>query len=132
MANNGINFAEIEDQISIVDSNHIRRFVSGQLLSMNMCASNKGFEYIRDAITLIVVDKDNDYSLVSKTLYPKLAKSYGTNSGAVERAIRTAITNTEWSTTDYKCVFGSDKFHYTNKEFIYNFAEFVRNTCCIF
>lgn len=131
MAVNGINFAELEDQLSIIDSNQIKRFVSTQLLSMNMCASSKGFEYIRDAVTLIVVDRENDYSLISKTLYPKLAKSYGTKSGAVERAIRNAITTAEWSTVNYKCIFGNDKFHYTNKEFICCFAEYVRNNFCI-
>lgn len=49
-----------------------------------------GHKYLRDAILFVI--KDNTaINRVTKVLYPKIAKKYGTTSSKVERAIRHAI-----------------------------------------
>ena len=50
----------------------------------------KGYQYIRDAITMVIDDMDTINS-ITKLLYPTVAKHYNTTSSRVERAIRHAI-----------------------------------------
>ncbi len=50
----------------------------------------KGYQYLRDAIVMSVLDMDMLNS-VTKVLYPAIAKKYQTTSSRVERAIRHAI-----------------------------------------
>lgn len=50
----------------------------------------KGYYYLRVAIFLSVIDKEN-MCLVTKFLYPTIAKKYNTTPLCVERAIRHAI-----------------------------------------
>ena len=47
----------------------------------------KGYQYIRDAITLVVANMDL-LSAVTKELYPTVAAMNGTTPSRVERAIR--------------------------------------------
>ncbi len=50
----------------------------------------KGYQYIRDAITLVIEDMETINS-ITKLLYPTVAKHYSTTPSRVERAIRHAI-----------------------------------------
>ena len=50
----------------------------------------KGYQYMRDAIIMVIKDMDAINS-VTKILYPTVAKKYNTTSSRVERAIRHAI-----------------------------------------
>jgi len=55
----------------------------------------KGYQYLRDAIMMVVKDLDVINS-ITKLLYPSIAKSYNTTPSRVERAIRHAI-EVAWS-----------------------------------
>ena len=50
----------------------------------------KGYQYIREGIMMAVNDM-NMLNLITKLLYPSIAKKYKTTSSSVERAIRHAI-----------------------------------------
>ena len=55
----------------------------------------KGYQYLRDAIVMSVLDMDMLNS-ITKVLYPTIAKKYDTTFSRVERAIRHAI-EVAWS-----------------------------------
>lgn len=55
----------------------------------------KGYQYLRDAIVMSVLDMDMLNS-ITKVLYPTIAKKYETTTSRVERAIRHAI-EVAWS-----------------------------------
>lgn len=90
----------------------------------------KGYQYIRDAITLVVGDMDL-LSAVTKELYPAIAKLNNTTPSRVERAIRHAI-EVAWSKekSEYvDSIFGlntREKNKPTNSEFIAVIADKLR------
>lgn len=91
----------------------------------------KGYQYLRDAIIMVV--KDNDIiNSVTKQLYPSIAKNYGTTPSRVERAIRHAI-EVAWSRGQIETIeqiFGYTvnvcKGKPTNSEFIAMVADKLR------
>ena len=90
----------------------------------------KGYQYLRDAITLVVEDMDI-LSAVTKELYPAIAKLNNATSSRVERAIRHAI-EVAWNkgeTDTAKSIFGvgdKDIGKPTNSEFIAIIADKLR------
>lgn len=91
----------------------------------------KGYNYIRDAITL-VLEKPDIISAVTKELYPSIAKKHNTTSSRVERAIRHSI-EVAWQRGNLSLInqiFGatinSSKGKPTNSEFIAIIAEKLR------
>ena len=60
------------------------------LHELGIPAHIKGYQYLRDAITMTVKDQEMMNS-VTKILYPTIAKRHRTTSSRVERAIRHAI-----------------------------------------
>lgn len=90
----------------------------------------KGYQYLRDAITLVVGDMDL-LSAVTKELYPAIAKLNNTTSSRVERAIRHAI-EVAWNkgkTEAITNIFGAssnDNSKPTNSEFIAIIADKLR------
>ncbi|MCX8131972.1 MAG: sporulation transcription factor Spo0A [Clostridia bacterium] len=91
----------------------------------------KGYQYLRDAIMMVVKDLDIINS-ITKQLYPSIAKEYNTTPSRVERAIRHAI-EVAWSrgqvdTIDalfgYTVSIGKGKP--TNSEFIAMVADKLR------
>lgn len=91
----------------------------------------KGYQYLRDAI-MLVVDEINYLGAVTKELYPTIAKKYDTTPSRVERAIRHAI-ELAWDRGDYDKInkfFGytisGEKGKPTNSEFIAIIADKLR------
>lgn len=91
----------------------------------------KGYQYLRDAI-IIVVDDIEVINSVTKSLYPALAKKYKTTPSRVERAIRHAI-EVAWSRGQVdvnNSMFGNtisaNKGKPTNSEFIAMIADKLR------
>ena len=60
------------------------------LHELGIPAHIKGYQYLRDAITMVVKDQEMMGS-VTKILYPAIAKKNQTTASRVERAIRHAI-----------------------------------------
>lgn len=64
--------------------------VTSMIHDVGVPAHIKGYQYLRDAIIMSVIDMDMLNS-VTKILYPEVAKKYQTTPSRVERAIRHAI-----------------------------------------
>lgn len=77
----GYEKTDIPDKIE-KDTNYL-------LYRLGLTANYKGYFYVSCAIALCI-EKEERLLLVTKWLYPEVAKRYGTNWKAVERSIRTA------------------------------------------
>ena len=105
--------------------------ITKMLHELGMPSHIKGYQYIREGITMIL----NDPSLIggiTKELYPDLATKFDTTVSRVERAIRHAI-EVSWNrgSWDYmEELFGHsvdiDKAKPTNSEFIVTVADKLR------
>ena len=102
--------------------------VTGVLHDLGISANIKGYFYLRTAI-LLAVEKTNEMSAVTKTLYPAVAKSHGTSPACVERSMRHAIS-VAWERGDIDTLalyFGNTikngRGKPTNSEFIFMVAE---------
>lgn len=91
----------------------------------------KGYQYLRDAIMMVVKDLDVINS-ITKLLYPSIAKEYNTTPSRVERVIRHAI-EVAWSRGQVEAIdalFGYTvnigKGKPTNSEFIAMIADKLR------
>lgn len=69
--------------------------VTSMIHEIGVPAHIKGYQYLRDAIIISVLDMDMLNS-ITKVLYPTIAKKYDTTTSRVERAIRHAI-EVAWS-----------------------------------
>ena len=69
--------------------------ISNLFLAMGIPAHIKGYQYLREAIKL-VIETPGMIGGITKELYPAIARRFGTTSSKVERAIRHAI-EVAWS-----------------------------------
>lgn len=109
--------------------------ITSILLEIGVPAHIRGYQYLRRAIEMAVQDQDV-INAVTKVLYPKVAKKYGTTASRVERAIRHAI-EVAWDRGDLETLqkyFGytvsSVKGKPTNSEFIAMIADKLRVEGC--
>ena len=112
-------------------SNNLQKSISKLLHELGMPAHIKGYQYIREAITM-VYDNPEIVGGITKELYPELAIRFDTTVSRVERAIRHAI-EVSWNRGDWDLmedVFGHsvdiDKAKPTNSEFIVTLADKLR------
>ncbi len=70
--------------------NDLETNITMYIQQLGVPAHIKGYQYIRDAITMVIDDMDTINS-ITKLLYPTVAKHFGTTASRVERAIRHAI-----------------------------------------
>lgn len=110
--------------------NLVRR-VTEVIHHIGVPAHIKGYNYLREAIVLVVNDKLL-IEAVTKSLYPQVAKTYNTTPSRVERAIRHAI-EVAWDRGDIEVI--QNYFGYTvsltkgkptNSEFIALVADKIR------
>ena len=69
---------------------HLETDITKMLHELGIPAHIKGYQYLRDAISMVVRDREM-MEAVTKFLYPEIAKKDHTSSSRVERAIRHAI-----------------------------------------
>ena len=69
---------------------HLETDITKMLHELGIPAHIKGYQYLRDAISMVVRDREM-MEAVTKILYPEIAKKNDTSSSRVERAIRHAI-----------------------------------------
>lgn len=112
-------------------SNNLQISISKMLHELGMPSHIKGYQYIREAISL-VYDNPEIVGGITKELYPTLAGKYDTTVSRVERAIRHAI-EVSWNRGDWDLmeeIFGHsvdvDKAKPTNSEFIVTVADKLR------
>ena len=105
--------------------------VTAILHEVGVPAHIKGYQYLREAIIIVVQNMDA-INAVTKVLYPEVAKRFNTTPSRVERAIRHAI-EVAWDRGDLETLqrfFGytvnSAKGKPTNSEFIAMIADRIR------
>lgn len=118
----------LKDSLS---NNDLEVDITNLIHEIGVPAHIKGYQYIRDAITLVVGNMDM-LSAVTKELYPTVAAMNDTTPSRVERAIRHAI-ELSWNRGKLETLnslFGytvqNDKGKPTNSEFIAIIADKLR------
>lgn len=109
----------------------LEKEVTEMIRSIGVPAHIKGYQYLREAIMMSVIDKET-ISSITKVLYPTIAKKYETTPSRVERAIRHAIEVTfsrgpiEPKEALFGYTIGYGKGKPTNSEFIALLADRIR------
>ncbi|MBE6578576.1 MAG: sporulation transcription factor Spo0A [Ruminococcaceae bacterium] len=118
-------------QLPSRDDSDLEAQVTKIIHQIGVPAHIKGYQYLRTAI-IMVVQNTEVINSVTKILYPSVAKSYGTTSSRVERAIRHAI-EVAWDRGDLDVLnsfFGytvqNSRGKPTNSEFIAMIADNLR------
>lgn len=112
-------------------SRHLEQKISDLLHELGIPANIRGYQYLREAITLVTGEMQLLNS-ITKILYPKIAKQYESTPSRVERAIRHAI-EVAWARGNVEAI--NRLFGYTvdyrrgkptNSEFIAKVADRLR------
>jgi len=110
---------------------NLEALVTNIIHEVGVPAHIKGYQYLREAIMMVVNDIDV-INQITKSLYPRIATKYGTTPSRVERAIRHAI-EVAWGRGQQEAVeniFGytisAAKGKPTNSEFIAMIADKLR------
>lgn len=136
------NLSDLEDKIlSVFDTqesktinlyhSNLQISITKMLHELGMPSHIKGYQYIREGITMIYNDP-NIIGGITKELYPELASKFDTTVSRVERAIRHAIEVSwnRWNWDYMEELFGHsvdiDKAKPTNSEFIVTVADKLR------
>lgn len=113
------------------DESNLEALVTNVIHEVGVPAHIKGYQYLREAIMMVVNDIDV-INQITKQLYPNIAEKYGTTPSRVERAIRHAI-EVAWGrgqTDTVENIFGytvsASKGKPTNSEFIAMIADKLR------
>ena len=119
------------DVDSTNSDNNLEVLVTNIIHEVGVPAHIKGYQYLREAIMMVVNDIDV-INQITKSLYPEIASKFGTTSSRVERAIRHAI-EVAWGrgeTSVMESIFGytisAAKGKPTNSEFIAMIADKLR------
>ena len=117
--------------ISSGDTFNLENEVTDMIHEVGIPAHIKGYQYLRDAIMMIIEDQEL-LSAITKILYPTIAKRNKTTPSRVERAIRHAI-EVAWSRGNMEVI--NSMFSYTvctgkgkptNSEFMALIADRIR------
>lgn len=113
------------------DEGNLEALVTNVIHEVGVPAHIKGYQYLREAIMMVINDIDV-INQITKQLYPNIAKKYGTTPSRVERAIRHAI-EVAWGRGEpgtVENIFGytvsAAKGKPTNSEFIAMIADKLR------
>ena len=120
-------YIEVQDKKA---EENLEALVTNVIHEVGVPAHIKGYQYLREAIMMVVNDIEV-INQITKSLYPKIASKYNTTPSRVERAIRHAI-EVAWSrgqTDVVENIFGytvSAEGKPTNSEFIAMIADKLR------
>ena len=110
---------------------NLEALVTNMIHGVGVPAHIKGYQYLREAIMMVVNDIDI-INQITKSLYPRIAQKYSTTPSRVERAIRHAI-EVAWGRGEVDLmqnIFGytvsAAKGKPTNSEFIAMIADKLR------
>ena len=113
------------------EENHLEALVTNVIHGVGVPAHIKGYQYLREAIIMVVNDIDV-INQITKSLYPQIAQKFSTTPSRVERAIRHAI-EVAWGRGEMDLmenIFGytisASKGKPTNSEFIAMIADKLR------
>ena len=124
-------YIDIPQQIDKKSEDGLEALVTNIIHEVGVPAHIKGYQYLREAIMMVVNDIDI-INQITKQLYPDIAKKYHTTPSRVERAIRHAI-EVAWGRGEpavVENIFGytvsASKGKPTNSEFIAMIADKLR------
>ena len=138
-SNNRVNFMVKESKTQYIDipqsekknEDSLEALVTNVIHEVGVPAHIKGYQYLREAIMMVVNDIDI-INQITKQLYPDIAQKYHTTPSRVERAIRHAI-EVAWGRGQpdvVENIFGytvsASKGKPTNSEFIAMIADKLR------
>ncbi len=113
------------------DEDNLEALVTNIIHGVGVPAHIKGYQYLREAIMMVVNDIDV-INQITKSLYPQIAQKFSTTPSRVERAIRHAI-EVAWGRGEVDLmenIFGytvsASKGKPTNSEFIAMIADKLR------
>ena len=116
---------------STKEEDHLEALVTNIIHGVGVPAHIKGYQYLREAIMMVVNDIEV-INQITKSLYPQIAQKFGTTPSRVERAIRHAI-EVAWGRGEVDLmenIFGytvsASKGKPTNSEFIAMIADKLR------
>ena len=115
-------------ELMLNDKQTVYDVVSDCLSRLGVSPVKLGYTYLIEAV-VYVLDDEETLCGVTKNLYPHLARMFSTTPQAVERAIRTAISNACALDAEELHAFNGKKekkLHFTNKEFIYKTVNAVK------
>ena len=119
------------DPAKVGSDQNLEALVTNLIHEVGVPAHIKGYQYLREAIMMVIKDIDV-INQITKSLYPQIASKFNTTPSRVERAIRHAI-EVAWGRGDQKIVekiFGytisAAKGKPTNSEFIAMIADKLR------
>ena len=125
-----VQYIEISKE-KVNSENNLEALVTNIIHEVGVPAHIKGYQYLREAIMMVVKDIDV-INQITKSLYPQIAEKFGTTPSRVERAIRHAI-EVAWGRGQQEVVeniFGytisASKGKPTNSEFIAMIADKLR------
>jgi len=136
---NGVNFITRETKMQYIElssndskkEENLEALVTNIIHEVGVPAHIKGYQYLREAIMMVVNDIEV-INQITKSLYPKIAFKFSTTPSRVERAIRHAI-EVAWGRGQQEAVeniFGytisAAKGKPTNSEFIAMIADKLR------
>ncbi len=117
--------------IPVRDPSNLQIAISSIMREIGIPSHIKGYQYLREAI-LLTMEDEHVIDLITKVLYPQIAKRHATTACGVERAIRHAI-EIGWQRGDLdtlRHIFGytvsNAKGKPTNSEFIAIIAETIK------
>lgn len=123
-----VDYQAEHNQLLNVYHQNLKISITKMLHELGMPSHIKGYEYIREGITLVYNDP-MIVGAITKELYPEIAKKYDSTVSRVERAIRHAI-EVAWNRGNWDLmedIFGYsvdiDKAKPTNSEFIVTVAD---------
>ena len=110
---------------------NLEALVTNMIHEIGVPAHIKGYQYLREAIMMVVNDIDI-INQITKQLYPEIAQKYHTTPSRVERALRHAI-EVAWSRGKMDTIYSlfgytinSGKGKPTNSEFVALIADKIR------
>lgn len=131
LADGGIAQAMTPTYVPVTKPKNMDVAVTNIIHEMGVPAHIKGYQYLRDAI-LMVIDDVSLLGAVTKELYPMIAIKYTTTPSRVERAIRHAIElawdrgNVEMMNKFFGYTINLERGKPTNSEFIAMVADKLR------
>lgn len=127
--NNQIDSLTVNEKKQNTKSNEI--IISKILREIGVSCNLIGYDYIKASI-IIGLNEPNAFRLITKELYPRVAKQFGSTPCRVERGIRHAIENA-WDRGNLEImhnIFGystsSEKGKPTNSEFLATVVEYIK------
>lgn len=111
-------------------NNEIR--ISNMLKALGITCNLSGYDYIKMAVEKILENPNKKRSLITKIIYPEIAKYYNSNPPSVERSIRHAIEqawksgNIEMLDTIFSHSIDVNKTRATNTKFLFSVAEYLK------